>query len=381
VSPKSIREYVQTLRPRYHKATRPGKAQILDEACQVTGYHRKAVIRLLRRQTAPPRPRPGRPRRYAPTLQPPLLRLWEASGHLCSKRLSPFLPELLAALERHGELALAAPERAALAGMSAATIDRLLRPFRRQFGRQPRVAQRPPTAIQRRVPIRTFGDWAGAPLGSAQTDFVLHCGTWPDGAYLSTMVAVDVPTSWTEYEALWRRTQYRAGSALHRLRQRLPMGVQALHTDNDAVMLSQLIHAYCVREGIRLTRGRPYRKNDQAYAEQKIGASVRALVGYGRYSTREAYLQLQELYQLLRLQVNFFQPVAKLVGRQRVGARIVKRYDQARTPYQRVLAAGSLSDEKRLELERLYLSLNPMQLQAQITTALEKLWRLADPHY
>lgn len=382
MSPQSTREYIQAIQLRYRKGSRAEKGRLLDEVCAVTGYNRKAVLRLLHRASTPPHtPRRGRPPQYGPPIHPTLERLWEASGRLCAKRLGPFLPELIAALERHGELTLAPATRTALCTISPATIDRILRPVRRRLGRQPYTSGRALTAIQQQVPVRTFAEWANVPPGSVQGELVSHCGTWPDGFFLRTLVAVDVPTSWTEYDAIWGGTQHRVKTAIHHVRQRFPMTVRDFHADNGGEFLNHVFYAYCQEEGIHFTRGRPYRKNDQAYAEQKIGASVRAIVGYGRYSTQAAYAQLKELYGLLRLQLNFFQPVAKLVDRRRVGARIVKHYDQARTPYQRVLAAGILAEEQRQALEQLYFSLNPVQLQAQITTALEKLWRLADPHY
>lgn len=382
MSPKSTREYIQAIQIRYRKAPRSQKGQLLDEACRVTGYHRKAILRILHRASTPQRTRRrGRPRHYGPPIHHVLERLWEASGRLGAKRLGPFLPELIAALERHGELTLTPATRAACYAISPATIDRILCPVRRRLGRQPYTSGRALTAIQQHVPVRTFTEWAHVPLGSVQGDLVSHCGTWPDGFFLRTLVAVDVPTSWTEHDAIWGGTQHRVTTAIHHVRQRFPMTVRNFHADNGGEFLNHVCYAYCQQAGIHFTRGRPYRKNDQAYVEQKIGASVRALVGYGRYSTRAAYLQLQEFYRLLRLQVNFFQPVAKLVDRRRVGARIIKHYDQPRTPYQRVLAAGILVEDQRQALEQLYLSINPVQLQTQITAALEKLWRLADPHY
>jgi hypothetical protein len=382
VSPKSTREYIQAVQTRYRRVPKVEKGRLLDEACRVTGYHRKAVLRLLHRTpTARQTRRRGRPRQYGLPIHHTLERLWEASGRLCAKRLGPFLPELIAALERHGEVTLTPTIRAALCTVSPATIDRILQPVRHRLGRQPYTSGRALTAIQRQVPVRTFTEWAQVPPGSVQGDLVSHCGTWPDGFFLRTLVAVDVPTSWTEHDVIWGGTQHRVKTAIHHVRQRFPMGVRDFHADNGGEFLNHVCYAYCQQAGIHFTRGRPYRKNDQAYVEQKIGASVRALIGYGRYSTRAAYAQLQEFYRLLRLQMNFFHPVAKLIARHRIGAKIVKRYDQPHTPYQRVLAAGILAEDQRQALEQLYLSINPVQLQAQITTALEKLWRLADPHY
>lgn len=215
-------EYAAALRARYRAVGKLERGRILDEFCRTTGGHRKAAIRLLRR--APGRstgPR-GRPRRYGPELVPGVTQLWEVSDRPCAKLLAPLLPTLLAALERHGELQLAPEERASLLALSPATLDRLLAPGRRRLGRQPR---RPPTAgatLKGQIPLRTFGEWPAVAPGSLQGDLVLHCGESTAGFFLSTLVTVDVATSWTELEAIWGVGQQRVGTGVHRVRQRLP---------------------------------------------------------------------------------------------------------------------------------------------------------------
>lgn len=209
-------------------------------------------------------------------------------------------------------------------------------------------------------------------------DLVAHCGESTDGFYLTTLVGVDVATSWTELEAVWGKGQQRVGTGVHKTRQRLPFRLAEIHTDNGGEFINDVLYRWCKQEGVRFTRGRSYKKNDQAYVEQKNWSVSRRLIGYDRYSSKAAYEQMQRLYGYVRLYVNFFQPVSKLVSKERVGAKVKKRYDQAQTPYQRLLATNTLGEEKREELAKLYATLNPVKLRADIDAALEALWKLAD---
>ena len=378
VTRRARREYAEAVRPRYRVATREDKRRILDEFCRTTGMHRKAAIRSLRRGPVRRARRRGRRRTYGLALVPLLERLWDISDHLCGKLLVPLLPLLVPALEQHGALQLVAADRAQLLAMSAATVDRLLQPARRRRGRQP---QRPATALsalKAQVPIRTWGQWAKTPPGALQGDLVLHCGESTDGFYLTTLVAVDVATGWTELEAIWGLGQRRVGSGIHYIRQRVPFAVRAWHSDNGSEFLNHLVVTWCRREGIHFTRGRGYRKNDQAYVEQRNWLAVRRLVGYDRYSSRAAFVRLHQLYRLLRLQLNFFRPVRKLISKRRIGSTVRKRYDAPQTPYQRVLASGVLSGTQRQSLQHQFRAINPAALAQQISGTLEALWKLAD---
>ena len=177
---------------------------------------------------------------------------------------------------------------------------------------------------------------------------------------------------------MWGKGYQRVGTGIHLIRQRLPMPLCELHTDNGGEFLNHLLVPWCRRESIYLTRGRPWRKNDQAYAEQKNWAIVRRLIGYDRYTTHAALAQLTALYRVLRLYWNFFQPLRKVIAKVRHGARVTKRYDRAQTPYQRLLASGVLTPDQRHALDTLYRSLNPVALRTQIQEHLRRLWQLAD---
>jgi hypothetical protein len=372
----AVEEYAAALRPRYRTATRREKQKILDEFCETTGRHRKAAIRLLNLTTKPRARRQGRPRRYGPEVTAALARLWEVGDRMCSKLLHAVMPDLLLALERHGELRLPDRVRSLVLQASPATIDRLLRRHRRGLLRQPERRQPTTTGLKSQVPIKTWSEWRDVPVGSLQADLVLHCGERSEGFYLTTLCAVDVATGWTELQPVWGLGKHRVGGAVHLMRKQLPFPVKALHTDNGAEFINHLLVPWCVQEKISLTRGRSYRKNDQAYVEQRNWLSVRRQVGYDRLSTRDAYRVLQRLYPLLCRQLNFFRPVRKLVHKERVGAKVVKRYDEPATPYQRIVASNCLTDSARSELERQYLACNPAALQASIDTYLRTLWRL-----
>jgi len=380
MGPHSVREYAASVRPHYRLASRQEKGRLLDEFCRVTERDRKVVIRLLRRRPKRARGRTGRPRTYdSTTLRAPLEQVWEASDYLCSKRLAPFLPELVEALERHDELRLSVEQRTALVQISPATIDRLLRSVRRLHQRHG-VATTSPSiaAVRAQVPVRTFGEWDNVALGNVQADLLAHCGTSTYGFFLTSLLAVDVATGWIELQAVWGKGQQRVGSAVHHIRQLLPMPLLSLHTDNGGEFLNHILIPWCRDEHITFTRGRPHRKNDQAYVEQKNWSVLRRVIGYDRYCTRAAFLALEAVHQLLRPYVNFFQPLRKLISKERHGARVLKRYDRAQTPYRRLLASGVLTPENRAALDDEYLRLNPLQLRTDLEARLDALWKLAD---
>lgn len=372
-------EYAEALRGRYQGADRRSRGQMLDEYCRTTGCHRKSAIRRLSPAAgARGGGRPGRPNRYGPALLPALEQIWRASDELCGKLLAPVLPTLLVALERHHGLRVPSELRAALLAASPATLDRLLRPVRRRRGRQPHRTAVAPGLVRAQVPVRRWTEWAGVSPGAVQGDLVLHCGDSTAGFYLATLVAVDVATTWTELQAIWGLHHQRVSSAIHHVRTRLPFALREWHSDNGSEFLNTHLVTWCRRSGIRFTRGRPYRKNDQAWAEQRNWLLVRRLVGYDRYSSRAACTVLQRVYELLRLQHNFFRPVRKLRSKQRIGSRTVKLYDAPQTPYQRALAAGLVPPAQREALARQVQTLDPVALTRDIQAALDILWKLAD---
>jgi hypothetical protein len=379
VTRRSVVEYVAAQQDRYTRATRGEKGRLLDEMVAVTGYHRKAVLRLLHGRSRPPPTgrRAGRPRVYDTAVAAAAQLVWEAAGQIGSKRLQPFVPELVGRLQACGELALPPATEQRLGQASAATLERLLAPARRAVPPRGRPLTRAGTLLKQQIPIRTFADWDEAQPGFLEVDLVGHCGESTEGSYLYTLTAVDVATGWVELEALWGKHQRRVRAAVHEVRRRLPVTLQGLDSDNGGEFINHELFTYCHEAGIAFTRGRPYKKNDSAHVEQKNGAVVRTLVGYDRYESRAAWEQLQRLYRLVRLHTNFFQPVQKLLSKTREDAKVRRVYDRAQTPYQRLAASGALAPEKQQELARLYASLNPLRLRREIDLGLEQLWSLA----
>jgi hypothetical protein len=224
-------------------------------------------------------------------------------------------------LEAHGEIRLPEEVRRQLLSLSSATMDRLLRPYREGGLRRPWGQRSAQSSIQAQVPIRTFGEWGGVGPGSLQMDLVSHCGESTEGFYLTTLMAVDVATGWSEPRAVWGKGKGRVGSAAHHVGKALPFPMVEMHPDNGGEFLNDALYPWSVRHGIRFTRGSPYKKNDQAHVEQKNWSLIRRLVGYDRYATKAAYGQLERVYRPLRLYANFFLPLRKLTSKERVGSK------------------------------------------------------------
>lgn len=372
---RAKRELLAQVAPRYTEASHAQKTVILDEFLATTGYARKYAIRLLARPVAPPGPirRPRAPR-YGPAVREALRVAWAAVNGICAKRLVPFLPELVPALERHGHLAVTAEVTELLLTLSPATADRLLRPVRQPHGIG---TTKPGRLLKQQIPVRTFADWDDVRPGFLEADLVAHCGGNPEGPFLHTLTLTDVATAWTECLPLLHRTQSAVVEALDRARQLLPFPLLGLDTDNGTEFLNAELLAYCAREQVTFTRGRTAKKNDQCFVEQKNGSVVRTLVGYDRFEGERAYRQLAELYRAVRLYVNFFQPSLKLRTKRRTGAHVHRTYDPARTPFQQVVATDVLPPATRERLGLIYAALDPVRLLRQIERLQDALWRHA----
>jgi len=378
VTRRSILEYVEALRPRYRTASKAEKGKMLDEFTRVTGWHRKGAIRLLNRVShLTASKRRGRKRKYGPDVAQTLKGVWEASDRLCSKRLQPFMPEMVRVLRLHGEQRIDSYLEGLLCRISPSTIDRLLRPYRKLGGRKPLSTTRPGSLLKSAIPIRTFADWEEDQPGFMETDLVAHCGESAEGFYLHTLCAVDVASGWTECLPVWGKWHERVRQSVHRMRQHLPFPLLGIDSDNGSEFINQCFYNYCRDEKITFTRSRAYKKNDSCHVEQKNGNVIRRLVGYERYASKASFECLGRVYNLVRLYVNFFQPTMKLVSKARHGAKVYKVYDTAQTPYQRLVQAGVLIEAKKTELAATYHGLNPVKLLKQINDNLEQLWRTA----
>lgn len=379
VTRQSIQEYAQAIRVRYQRATKEGKTKILDEFTKTTRLHRKAAIRLLNKgHSSHSREKRGRPRKYGHEVAAVLKTVWEAEGRLCSKRLHPFLDDLVKILKKNGDIKITPAVETQLSQISPSTIDRLLRPVRQQGFRYHFSTTRAGSLLKSAIPIRTFADWQDNRPGFLEVDLVAHCGESVEGFYLNTLTAVDITTGWTECTGIWGKGQERVGTAIHHLRTRLPFPLRGLDSDNGSEFINQHLYTWCRREGIIFTRSRSYKKNDSCHVEQKNGALVRKVIGYQRYSSKEALEMLNRTYSLLRLYTNFFQPSMKLINKHRHGAKVYKTYDEAQTPCCRLLKSGILSDSEQKELIDAFQSLSPVKLLKQINDNLKILWSMAE---
>ena len=372
-------ELVVALAGRYASSSRMERGRILDEFTAVSGLHRKHAMRLLRAGQAGRRsgPRPGR-RLYDEAVREALTVIWEASDRVCGKRLRPLVPILVEAMERHGHLHLTPEVRAGLEAMSAATIDRALRDAREPGGGRKRRNAPPSAAIRRNVPVRTFDGWDDPAPGFVEADLVAHSGPTAKGSFVQTLTLTDIATGWTECAPLLVREQHLLTEVLTEVRKRMPFVLLGFDTDNDSVFMNETVKTYCEEAGLVFTRCRPYRKNDQAWVEQKNGAVVRRTVGYRRYEGLEAAAALARLYSSLRLFVNFFQPSFKLAGKARDGTKVKKKYHPPATPYQRLLADARTSEEVRRQVTAIHATLDPVRLLQSIRVAQQELVEIAD---
>lgn len=373
----SRRELTKTVRDRYWRAGTKERRKILDEFVANAGYHRKYALALLHNRV-PQRSSTGRRRQhtYTQDVVDALKLVWETEHHPGSHRLHPFIPELVAAMERHDELHLLPSTRRLLLQVSPATIDRLLKPARRALVPHGRSTTKPGTLLKKSIPIRTWADWDDLKPGFAEIDLVAHCGESTTGKYLETLDVVDVATGWCECIVPQNQGQQAIFAALLETRQRFAVPVLGIDSDNDGAFINHHLKRYCDDEKITFTRSRPYKKNDQAHVEGKNWTVVRQYVGYDRYEGDAARMALNDLYKDLRLYINFFQPMMKLKEKIRVDGKVKKVYDTAQTPYQRVCAAPDVSADIKQKLQDIYLTLNPVKLHNKIEAQLDHVWKV-----
>lgn len=369
MSLQAKRELLFRVRARYLDAGKNAKGVILDGFVAATGYRRKYAIGLLNASQEPAAESTTRQRKpmYDESVRLALLTVWNTTNQICGKRLVPFLPEIVASLERFGHLSLDSNTRQQLLKISAATVDRIVSKERAKV-RKSLSLTKPGGLLKKTIAVKTFSDWNEATPGFFEADLVAHCGGKPDGQFLNTLVLTDIATGWLEIAPLLRRCHSDLTVALDAIRQVMPMPLLGLDTDNGSEFINYDLLEYCQREKITFTRSRPYRKNDQAHVEQKNGNVVRRMVGHDRYEGLDTWRALLKLYRTIRLYVNFFQPSVKLVNKSRIGSKVQKKYDAARTPYQRVLSAQGVPKSTKDKLKAVFEQLDPVALFQQISS-------------
>lgn len=366
ISMETRREILCALAQRYRHATRAGKTRTIDEVVAITGYHRKHAIRLLNRnrlEIVPDTERRGVGRRvYDRAVREALILIWEAADRICGRRLKVVIPRFVESMERNRHLTLDPVVREKIFAISAATIDRLLRPIRAEIDGRRKRRRRSNPRLKNQVRVRTFSEWKEVLPGHCEADFVAHNGGITTGSCVHSFVITDVFSGWIEILPLVARQQGLVVEAIECLREQLPVKLLGLNTDNDSAFMNETVIEHCKTSTVQLTRSRAYRKNDQAWIEQKNGSVVRKLVGYGRFTGLEATHTLGRLYQLSRLYVNFFQPSFKLRSKTRHGSKVTKTYFKPATPCDRLLNEDSVPREVKERLQRDRSRLDPVQL-------------------
>jgi hypothetical protein len=367
-------EIIRHFRKAYKQSRKAEKTHILNTVVESTGYSRKHAIALLTHPAKPnSKPRRTRPSRYR-HLYESLKHIWAASNFLCGKRLKPFLPALVENLNRHKEIRLSKDDKLLILTVSAATIDRILAPARKQIAIRGRATTKPGTLLKHRIPVRTFADWHENKPGFLEVDLVAHCGDSTRGEYVNTLNMTDISTGWTVSTPFMGRSERFCVAAIDEVRPMLPFPVLGIDSDNGGEFINAHLMRYCARNSILFTRGRPYKKNDSAHIEQKNWDVVRKMVGYGRFETSKQLDIIKRIESLLALYQNYFQPSQKLISKTRIGAKVTKKYDTAQTPAQRLLASTDTPKEINKQLKNMFRQLNPADLLRSINQLVEELY-------
>jgi len=381
---------------RYVKATKKAKTMILDEFCTTTGYNRVYAARILRLKVGKvigyariggkkikyvigkkKKTKRKRGKIYGYDVFLKLKKIWAIYDFICSKRLAPFMEEAVEKLEACGEIDLTEKVREKLLKISASTIDRLLRSEKNKFRLgKGRKGTKPGTLLKNSIPIRTFADWNDAVPGFTEVDLVGHDGGNNSGDFIQSLNFTDIATCWDRAAACINKAQVHVFKAIKGIIARFPFIILGIDSDNGSEFINAIMLRYCTENEITFTRSRPYKKNDSCFVEQKNYSVVRRAVGYLRYDTAEELDILNELYIHLDYYTNYFQPVVKLVSKTRVGSKVTKKYDEARTPFRRVLESKYINDKIKKELKVQYDSLNPADLKRKISKLQDKLLKL-----
>jgi hypothetical protein len=373
-------EYLRTIHPRYRKADRQQRRLILDEFCSNCGYNRKYAIRLL--NGPPPGKRPAKARnrrsstRYGSQLLSVLASVWEAAGFPWSLRLKALLPLWMPWIRRH--FGISAQIERQLLRISPRQMDRRLKERKLRLKRRIYGRTKPGTLLKHHIPIKT-DSWDVTTPGFVEVDLVSHSGNSADGEFVYSLNVTDIQTTWVETRAILGKSQAHVVDALDKIRATLPFPLRGIDTDNGSEFINNHLLRYSRSHGIQFTRGRPYKKDDNAHVEQKNWTHVRKLLGYARFDTPEALAAINALYDNeLRLFQNFFLPSVKLTTKTRVGSRLQRAYDAPQTPLERVIASGVLTKEAAAHLCAQRDRLDPFALSRSIDAQLEQIQRLAN---
>ena len=350
----------------------------MDHFCDITDFNRKYAIRLLGRPFVQRR-RPGRRPVYSEAIVKHLKALWKLMGELNGKHMKAALPHWVPHYKFTDE------DRAMLLAMSAATIDRRLKPYKKSHRRKKRSGTRAGKIGKEIIPVRAFEQKRNRP-GFVEADTVAHCGDSLRGEFAWTLTVTDVCTGWTENSAIWAKKASEVRRAVERIERKLPFEILAFHCDNGSEFMNHELIRYLgpqgsqQRESQLMTRSRPYRKNDSAHVEQKNFTHVRSLFNYDRMSAPSVVSLMDSIYhnehRLLR---NFFIPQVRLKRKERIGSKYRRFYTKPKTPYQRMLESCDVSEETKKKLKSQYYKLNPIELRKSLNAKLDALSKALHP--
>jgi hypothetical protein len=378
MSQKSKWEYLKAIYARYRKASKELRALILNEFCQVCGYHRKYAIRLLNG------PAPQKPSSVHKTRSPSypakvisVLRvIWEAAGYPCSQRLKALVPVWLPWAQKR--FSLSAQLQKQLLSISPSTIDRRLKSKRRLLKKRLYGRTKPGTLLKHHIPIKT-DSWDVSTAGFTETDLVSHSGNSEKGEFIHSLNVTDIHTTWVESRAVMGKGQAGVLDAMKEIEQTLPFKLLGIDSDNGSEFINHHLKAFCDQKKIQFTRGRPYKKDDNAHIEQKNWTHVRKIFGYLRYDSFPVQQAMNDLYRNeLRTLQNLFLPSMKLISKTRVGSKLKRRYDKPQTPLERVAACPQADPLKLAELQKLRDASDPFALAKTIDQKLERIYQLAN---
>ena len=351
----------------YKKAGRKERGRLLKGVIRITGYYKTHACELLNN---PPKKK-AVIRRYRPSkylvILPQLKKLWITSNFSCGKILVPAIPSLLESLLRFKEIKVGRSEKKLLLKISAATVDRLLKPDRKRLEIKGRSGTKPGTLLKHQIPVRIFTPWDEETPGFLEIDLVAHCGESLMDTYINTLDSVDIATTWTEKQALMGKSERVTIAAFDELEKRFPFKILGVDSDNGSEFINWHFLRMAQRKHITFTRSRAYRKNDQAHIEQKNFSTVRKIIGYRRLETEKQLGVLNQIYKLLSDYLNFFIPTLKLVRKEHIGSKVKRIYDRPKTPYLRVLEHPDIDEDIKLNLKGKYLTLNPLALLKEIS--------------
>ena len=376
------RKYLHKIQKRYHKAKRKEKGRLLDEMEQVTELDRKHLITLMRSDLKRKARRRQRGRTYGAEVEDALRVIRESFDYICAERITPNLVWIAKHLAHHGELETSEELLGQLGQISISTVKRIVGRIEQDEPRLPRKGPRRANKLVRDIPMRRI-PWNTSTPGHFEVDLVHHCGSSASGEYVCTLQMIDIATGWSERVTVLGRSYQVMQHAFQLILRRLPFPVREIHPDNGSEFLNHHMLRFWgkIVQGVTLSRSRPFHKNDNRHVEQKNSTLVRAYLGYDRLDSVAQTLAANQLLEKMWIYYNLFQPVMHLKEKQVIAqngrfARIRRRYDEARTPFDRLCATDAILPEHRKQLQALRDQTNPRLLRQQIYAAIDHLFSL-----